>query len=103
MTAFSIITSPEQRSRGSIDLLQVHAGMIMQRTIVLCLVWLSLCICCTSVVPCQSNAPFVLLVVPESDTTVTSSPVYRLSGSTNPGRTVSINGTSFAVFTSGAF
>ncbi len=49
------------------------------------------------------QSPFILVVVPESDTTMTPSSVYRLSASTNPGRSVTINGTPFGVYTSGAF
>jgi len=47
--------------------------------------------------------PFILLVVPEKDTTVTDSPRYRLSASTNPGNKVTVNGTAFKVYQSGAF
>lgn len=49
------------------------------------------------------DSSFILLVVPESDTTTTATSVYRLSASTNPGRTVTINGESFKVYPSGAF
>ena len=49
------------------------------------------------------RAPFILVVVPEADTTVTASAVYRLSASTNPGRSVAINGTPYKVYPSGAF
>ncbi|MGC9093426.1 MAG: N-acetylmuramoyl-L-alanine amidase [Bacteroidota bacterium] len=49
------------------------------------------------------EANFILIVVPESDTTVTSSPRYRLSASTKPNSTVTINGKSLKVYPSGAF
>ncbi len=59
---------------------------------------------CMSTAPVVTNAPgFILLVVPESDTTTTSSSVYTLSASTNPGRNVTINGRSYKVYPSGAF
>ena len=51
----------------------------------------------------SADSSFILLVVPESDTTVTSSPVYRLSASTNPGHKVTVNGKPFRVYPSGAF
>jgi len=51
----------------------------------------------------ERDSSFILLVVPESDTTMTSSAVYRLSASTNPGRRVTINGKSYKVYPSGAF
>lgn len=51
----------------------------------------------------STDSSFILLVVPESDTTVTSSPVYRLSASTNPGHKVTVNGKPFRVYPSGAF
>lgn len=47
--------------------------------------------------------PFILLVIPESDTVETASSVYRLSASTNPGNRVEVNGKEFRVFPSGAF
>jgi Glucodextranase, domain B len=53
--------------------------------------------------PGQEKDPFILVVVPEADTTSTMSSVYRLSASTNPGRTVTVNGTAYDVFPSGAF
>ncbi len=71
----------------------------------LCIACIALC-CSTPVALLsqdQDTRPFVLLVVPETDSTVTASPVYRLSGSTNPGRTISINGIPYKVFPSGAF
>ena len=46
---------------------------------------------------------FVRLVVPESDTTITSSPTYRLSASTRPGNSVTLNGSPLRVYPSGAF
>jgi len=49
------------------------------------------------------RSPFILVVVPESDSTVTASAVYRLSASTNPDRSVSINGKPYKVYPSGAF
>ena len=49
------------------------------------------------------DANFILIVVPESDTTVTSLPKYRLSASTKPNSTVTINGKSLKVYPSGAF
>jgi len=49
------------------------------------------------------DSSFILLVVPESDTTTTSSAVYRLSASTNPGSKVTVNDKSFRVYPSGAF
>jgi len=51
----------------------------------------------------DAGAGFIRLIVPESDTTVTGSPKYRLSASTNPGRNVTINGKSLNVYPSGAF
>ncbi len=47
--------------------------------------------------------PFILVVVPEQDTTVTDSPRYRLSASTNPENKVTVNGTPYKVYKSGAF
>ncbi|HXG00258.1 MAG TPA: N-acetylmuramoyl-L-alanine amidase [Bacteroidota bacterium] len=46
---------------------------------------------------------FILLIIPESDTVATSSSVYRLSASTNPGNRVDVNGKEFKVYPSGAF
>lgn len=46
---------------------------------------------------------FILLVVPEKDTVETSTSTYRLSASTAPGSTVSVNGKSYKVYPSGAF
>jgi N-acetylmuramoyl-L-alanine amidase len=51
----------------------------------------------------MQQSPFILVVVPEADTTTTSSAVYRLSASTNPGRSVTINGNPYRVYSSGAF
>ena len=51
----------------------------------------------------SADSSFILLVVPESDTTVTPTSVYRLSASTNPGHRVTVNGKSFKVYPSGAF
>ena len=51
----------------------------------------------------SKDSSFILLVVPESDTTVTSSSVYRLSASTNPGHNVTVNDKPFKVYPSGAF
>lgn len=45
----------------------------------------------------------ILLVVPEADTVMTTSAVYRLSASTTPGSAVDVNGRSLPVFPSGAF
>ncbi|MCC6396621.1 MAG: hypothetical protein IT282_06345, partial [Bacteroidetes bacterium] len=45
----------------------------------------------------------LLVVVPEEDTTETSSPRYRLSGSTLPGCSVTLNGVPQRVYPSGAF
>jgi N-acetylmuramoyl-L-alanine amidase len=69
----------------------------------LCITLLALWCCTPAALLSQDNGPFILLVVPEADTTVTPSPVYRLSGSTNPGRAISINGIPYEVFPSGAF
>ncbi len=49
------------------------------------------------------DSSFILLVVPESDTTTTSTSVYRLSASTTPGSTVTVNEKPFRVYPSGAF
>ncbi|HEX9656413.1 MAG TPA: N-acetylmuramoyl-L-alanine amidase [Bacteroidota bacterium] len=49
------------------------------------------------------DKPFIRLVVPEQDTTVTDAPRYRLSASTNPGNKVTVNGAAFKVYESGAF
>ena len=49
------------------------------------------------------DSSFILLVVPESDTTITPSSAYRLSASTNPGNKVTINQKPFRVYPSGAF
>lgn len=53
--------------------------------------------------PVDQATPYIRLIVPEADTLRTSSGVYRLSASTNPGRSVTINGVSYKVFPSGAF
>ena len=45
----------------------------------------------------------LLVVVPEEDTTVTPSAVYRLSGSTRPGCTVALDGVPQRLYPSGAF
>jgi N-acetylmuramoyl-L-alanine amidase len=45
----------------------------------------------------------LLVVVPEEDTTVTPSAVYRLSGSTRPGCTVALDGVPQRLYSSGAF
>jgi len=45
----------------------------------------------------------LLVVVPEEDTTESSSPRYRLSGSTLPGCSVTLNGVPQRVYPSGAF
>jgi len=45
----------------------------------------------------------LLLVCPEQDTTQTSAPAYRLSGSTLPGWKVSLNDSALMVYPSGAF
>ena len=49
------------------------------------------------------DKPFIRLVVPEQDTTVTDAARYRLSASTNPGNKVTVNGAAFKVYESGAF
>ena len=49
------------------------------------------------------DSSFILLVVPESDTTTTSTATYRLSASTNPGNKVKVNEKAFKVYPSGAF
>lgn len=46
---------------------------------------------------------YINVIVPENDTTNTSSNVYRLSASTLPGAKVKINGTEYNVYKSGAF
>lgn len=58
-----------------------------------------LSVCCLA----QSQPrPPLLLVVPEEDTTTTGSATYRLSGSTLPGNTLSLNGKALKVYPSGA-
>jgi hypothetical protein len=49
----------------------------------------------------QPRSP-LLLVVPEEDTTVTGAAAYRLSASTLPGYTLSLNGKALKVYPSGA-
>ncbi len=49
------------------------------------------------------DSSFILLVVPESDTTATPTSVYRLSASTNPRNRVTVNDKPFKVYPSGAF
>ncbi|MEK6571441.1 MAG: hypothetical protein AABZ61_08735, partial [Bacteroidota bacterium] len=51
----------------------------------------------------SKTSNFILLVVPESDTTLTASAGYRLSASTNSGNKVTINGKPWKVYSSGAF
>lgn len=51
-------------------------------------------------VPSKSS---ILLVVPEADTVITTTSTYRLSASTNPGNSVTVNGKAFKVYPSGAF
>jgi len=53
--------------------------------------------------PGEKKEPFILLVVPEADTSFTSSATYRLSASTNPGNNVTINDKQYKVYPSGAF
>lgn len=55
------------------------------------------------VFPVPGGPEGILLVVPESDTTMTSSPTYCLSGSVRSGRTVDVNGKQLKVYPSGAF
>ena len=45
----------------------------------------------------------LLVVVPEEDTTLTSSAAYRLSGSTRPGGAVALDGVPLHIYSSGAF
>ena len=45
----------------------------------------------------------LLVIVPEQDTTVTSSAAYRLSGSTRPGCAVALDGVPLRIYSSGAF
>ncbi len=47
--------------------------------------------------------PSILIVVPEGDSTTTSSSVYRLSGCATPGSAVTLNGQVQTVYPSGAF
>lgn len=49
------------------------------------------------------SRPSILLVVPEQDTTTTSTSVYRLSASATPGSKVTLNGLDQLVYPSGAF
>ena len=46
--------------------------------------------------------PALILVVPEEDTTITTSPTYRLSAGTIPGNTLSLNGRPLKVYPTGA-
>jgi N-acetylmuramoyl-L-alanine amidase len=46
--------------------------------------------------------PALILVVPEEDTTITTSPTYRLSAGTIPGNALSLNGRSLKVYPTGA-
>ncbi len=67
---------------------------------------LLLCIASGLSAPAQTvpvGPNFVLLVVPEKDTVETSTSTYRLSASTAPGSTVTVNGKSYKVYPSGAF
>lgn len=48
-------------------------------------------------------ADSILLVVPEADTVTTTTSTYRLSASTNPGNSVTVNGKPYKVYPSGAF
>jgi N-acetylmuramoyl-L-alanine amidase len=68
------------------------------------MVSLILCTALWSVlVPAQTQPrPPLLLVVPGEDTTVTGSATYRLSASTLPGNTLSLNGKPLKVYPSGA-
>jgi N-acetylmuramoyl-L-alanine amidase len=50
----------------------------------------------------QQPRPPILLVVPEQDTTVTGSAVYRLSASTLPGNSLTLNGKPLKVYPTGA-
>ena len=59
-------------------------------------------LCLTTSSQAQSSR-FILLVVPEADTTETSSSQYRLSASTNRGSSVDINDIPYRVYPSGAF
>jgi len=52
--------------------------------------------------PQPVSRPPLLLVVPEADTTVTGSATYRLSASTLPGNTLSLNGSPLKVYPTGA-
>ncbi len=47
--------------------------------------------------------PFIRLIVPDADSSVTAFPSYRLSASTTPGSTVTLNGNPMRVYLSGAF
>lgn len=51
--------------------------------------------------PGEAKPTFVRLVVPEGDTVQTASATYRLSACTAPGSTLSINGRSLKVYSSG--
>ncbi len=59
--------------------------------------------CACLVMGAAQSAPSILLVVPESDTTLTSTSVYRLSASVSPMCRVSLNGAEQFVYPSGAF
>ncbi len=57
-------------------------------------------------VPASAQEPVrppLLLVVPDTDTTITASATYRLSGSTIPGAAVRLNGKPMRVYPTGAF
>ncbi len=50
-----------------------------------------------------ATSPGIRLIVPEQDTTIAGSPLYRLSASATPGCTVTLNGKPQKVYPSGAF
>jgi N-acetylmuramoyl-L-alanine amidase len=65
---------------------------------------LILVLCVPSLAGAQDTLrPALLRVVPEQDTVLTSSPAYRLSGSTRPGWQVTLNDSALRVYPSGAF
>lgn len=68
-----------------------------------CVAMLLACAVVSSFARPSADSTFIFLVVPESDTTTTPTSVYRLSGSTNPGSKVTVNGKSYKVYPSGAF
>jgi len=73
--------------------------MVCSRALMTCI---AAVLACAAVMRGQDR-PLLLVVVPDEDTTTTSSSAYRLSGSTHPGCTVTLDGVQQRIYSSGAF